>query len=314
MQSNRKEGIKKDGIKNICLIGFGEVGSTLAKDLLSEKNSNELKLSCFDTAFRTPNSKASANRKEITQVTAMDSPETAVANADLVISVVTAEQAINAAKSVCDFIGKNTWYWDLNSVSPKTKQDIAAALAGKGKYVEGAIMSPIHPKRISAPILLGGPNARAFVETAKNIGFTGCEFFSAEIGKSAASKMCRSVIIKGIESLLTESLVSARYYGVEDQVIASLNNLLPGIDWQEHSAYMISRSLEHGVRRAEEMREVHKTVKDAGLVGLMSEACAETQSWTAGFGEQVSALAKTDSLPTLLDEFRAELAARNSCK
>ena len=44
---------------------------------------------------------------------------------------------------------------------------------------------------------------------------------------------------------------------------------------------MISRSLEHGARRAEEMREVARTVEDAGLAPLMSAAIAERQDWAA---------------------------------
>jgi 3-hydroxyisobutyrate dehydrogenase len=44
---------------------------------------------------------------------------------------------------------------------------------------------------------------------------------------------------------------------------------------------MISRSLEHGRRRAEEMREVARTVAEAGVEPLMSEAAAERQDWAA---------------------------------
>jgi 3-hydroxyisobutyrate dehydrogenase-like beta-hydroxyacid dehydrogenase len=93
--------------------------------------------------------------------------------------------------------------------------------------------------------------------------------------------MCRSVIIKGLESLLTESMISARHYGVEKEVLASLSDMLPVPDWPKLARYMISRSLEHGVRRAEEMREVAKTVQEAGLEPLMSAACAERQDWAA---------------------------------
>ncbi|GAB1270262.1 DUF1932 domain-containing protein [Aurantivibrio infirmus] len=287
-------------LKSICLIGFGEVGSTLARDLLCDERC----IYSYDIAFKDTNSKASKNRQEVTGVLSLDSLEDAVKNADLVISVVTAEQAMNAAESVSRFIRNDSWYLDLNSVAPQTKQGMAKLFKGQVKFVEGAIMSPIHPQKINAPILLGGPNAQAFSTIAKNIGFTGSEFFSAQLGKSAASKMCRSVIIKGMESLITESLVSARYYGVEDQVINSLNNLLPGINWQQHSAYMISRSLEHGVRRAEEMSEVHKTVTDAGLPGLMSKACVDTQAWTARFNQDVTG----ETIDSMLDQFRTALS------
>ncbi len=286
-------------VKRICLLGLGEVGSTLAVSLLDKG----LEVSSFDTAFVNKESKASKNAASVKGLINTDSVAAAVDNADLVIAAVTAEQALLAAKSVQPYLASGTWYWDINSVSPKTKQALASLLEPNARFVEGAIMSPIQPKGIESLILLGGPHAREFESLAINLGFTGSEFFSEELGKSAASKMCRSVIIKGMESLLTESLISARYYGVEDQVLNSLNNLMPGVDWQQHSAYMISRSLEHGVRRAEEMREVHKTVKDAGLLGLMSAACADTQAWTADFKQHVHA----DSLLPMLDQFREQL-------
>ena len=46
--------------------------------------------------------------------------------------------------------------------------------------------------------------------------------FSDEIGRASAAKMCRSVIVKGMEALLGESLLAARHYGVESAVLESL--------------------------------------------------------------------------------------------
>lgn len=277
-------------IKSICLLGFGEVGSTLAPALQEKVES----LTAFDVESK---------QTSCTGVTISHSVENAIQDADLVISVVTAAQALDAANSAAPLLKNNAYYWDLNSVSPKTKQSIEALINDKGCFVEGAIMSPINPKGIEAPILVGGAFAEEFSKLAIELGFKGSQFISVDTGKAAASKMCRSVIIKGLESLITESLLSARHYGVEEQVLKSLSNLMPGIDWDQHSAYMISRSLAHGVRRAEEMREVNKTVKDAGLLGLMSAACADTQAWTAEFNQHVDA----ESLTTLLDQFREKL-------
>jgi len=288
-----------EAVRRICLLGLGEVGTTVAQ-ALEEQN---LQLTGYDTAFAHADSKASLNLKSVTTLVPTNTAADAVVNADLVISAVTAEQAINAARSVQEFLPSQAWYWDLNSVSPKSKQQMAALFESKARFVEGAIMSPIHPDGIASRILLAGSHARGFTPLIRALGFRGCEFFSQEFGKAAASKMCRSVIIKGMESLLTESLVSARYYGVEDQVLNSLHNLMPGLDWRQHSAYMISRSLQHGVRRAEEMREAFKTVTEAGLMGAMSAACADTQAWTANFNQHVQA----DELVAMLDQFREQL-------
>src|SRR2546430_4458106 len=58
---------------------------------------------------------------------------------------------------------------------------------------------------------------------------------------------------------------SARRHGVEDAVLASLQDLFPVRDWRALARYMISRSLQHGRRRAEEMREAVKTVAGGRL-------------------------------------------------
>ncbi len=285
--------------RQVTLLGLGEVGAVLAQDLKNPA----LSINSFDIAFANPSSKASTWAQKLDYVEIAETAAAAVQKSDLVISAVTAAEAINAAHSIMDAIPSSCWYWDINSVAPNTKCELAALLAGRARFVEGAVMSPIEPKRLAAPILLAGEYAQEFETFIHELGFSGARFFSEQQGKAAASKMCRSVMIKGMESLLTESLLSARYYGVEDQVLDSLNNLLPGIDWREHGAYMISRSLEHGVRRAEEMREVHKTVKEAGLLGLMSAACADTQAWTAELKQPENAHA----LLVLLDQLRAQI-------
>jgi 3-hydroxyisobutyrate dehydrogenase-like beta-hydroxyacid dehydrogenase len=194
---------------------------------------------------------------------------------------------------------RGAFYLDLNSVSPEMKQEVAAIVNATGaRYVEGAVMSPIGPKRIASPILLGGPHAHDFMQLGQSLGFTGASVFARDVGKASAAKMCRSVMIKGIEALLTESMLSARRHGVEETVLASLRDLLPGADWRKLAQYMISRSLVHGKRRAEEMREVAQTVKNVGLTPSMSAACAERQEWAAQF----KSAAEAETLEGMLDE------------
>lgn len=104
---------------------------------------------------------------------------------------------------------------------------------------------------------------------------------SDRVGAASAIKMCRSVVLKGLESLLVESFTSARAYGVEDRVLASLKETFPTLDWEVLGSYLFSRSALHGARRAEEMREVAVTVREAGLEPWMASATAERQDWMA---------------------------------
>ncbi len=146
-------------------------------------------------------------------------------------------------------------------MSPGVKTQAAALIEGCGaRYVEAAIMSPIQSETRRLADAVRGKHATAFLPLARQLGFSGAQVFSDQIGRASAAKMCRSVMIKGMEALLAESLLSARHYGVESTVIDSLRNLFPGTDGSTLARYMISRSLIHGKRRAEEMREVAQTV------------------------------------------------------
>ncbi|MGQ9427348.1 DUF1932 domain-containing protein [Gilvimarinus sp. F26214L] len=282
-------------IQSIALLGFGEVGQTLLPSL----GDAGVILWAFDRQFADPGSEPSGAAAKAPQLHLADSAAQAAANVQLVISAVTAEQCLAAAAECASGLQPGSWFVDLNSASPATKREAATLVEQAGaRYIDAAVMAPIAPAGIATPILLGGPSADEFHGLARSLGFSEARVFAREVGKAAACKMCRSVLIKGLESLLLEALLAARSYGVQDTVIESLNNLMPGVDWREHGAYMIGRSLEHGTRRAEEMNEAARTVEEAGIEPRMSRASAATQLWGGRFR---SALAQVE-LEERLDE------------
>ncbi len=289
------------GFERIALIGFGEVGQILAEDLAPawarDITAYDIR---FDDADSIP-SKALATH----EVKAVASATEAVRENDLILCTVTAASDLDAANSVVPGLKPSAFYVDFNSASPGMKKTAASIIDGAaGRYVEAAVMTPIGPKRIASRTLLGGAHAAEFQTRAAPLGFKG-EVFSEELGKASATKMCRSVMIKGIESLLTESMLAARHYGVEHVVLGSLSNLLPVGDWEKLARYMISRSLEHGVRRAEEMREVAETVREAGLEPLMSAACAKRQDWAAAYKDALAASDLDAMLDRVLDDIKS---------
>jgi 3-hydroxyisobutyrate dehydrogenase-like beta-hydroxyacid dehydrogenase len=290
----------------ICLIGFGEVGQTLAADLRAAGVED---IAAYDILFAQADSAPSAAAKKLS-VRAAENAAEAANGAELILCAVTAASDLDAALSVTGGIGMGAFYVDLNSASPGVKQQASKIVDGAGgRYVEAAVMTPIHPRRIASPTLLGGPYAHAFLERALPLGLN-VTVASDQVGRASATKMCRSVIIKGLESLLTESMVSARHYGVEKEVLASLSDMLPIPDWEKLARYMISRSLEHGARRAEEMREVAKTVQEAGLDPLMSAACAARQDWSALHKGALSETELGAMLDHLLRDIETERAKR----
>ena len=291
---------------SIGLLGFGEVGQVLADDLAQREG---VTVRAYDTQFGTDGGPERALRAR-QHVGAAASAAELASGCDLIISAVTAAEDLAASRSLAGSLAAGTYVLDLNSVAPQTRHACAGIVAAAGgRYVEAAVMAPIAPQRIRSPILLGGPHAEAFLETAGRLGFEGARAFSVDIGAASATKMCRSVIVKGVEALVAESLLAAHHYGVEQAVLESLGDLMRERDWQAFAHHVIERSVQHGVRRAEEMREVAATVEAAGIEPLMSRASAARQAWAAQFP---AALAKP-SLVAMLDAIQAELRGEPPC-
>jgi 3-hydroxyisobutyrate dehydrogenase-like beta-hydroxyacid dehydrogenase len=128
-------------------------------------------------------------------------------------------------------------------------------------------------------MLLGGAGAAVAAGRLQAIGLN-VKFVSDQIGVASAIKMCRSIVIKGLEAIAVESMFTARRYGAEKQVLDSLAATFPGMGWDgELPDYLISRVAEHGKRRAAEMREAAQAVADAGLEPFSALATAQRQDW-----------------------------------
>jgi 3-hydroxyisobutyrate dehydrogenase-like beta-hydroxyacid dehydrogenase len=266
----------------IALIGYGEVGRILAEDLRVqglEVTAFDLKLQREATA--TPLREHAAAHG----VRLADGPAPAVAGAELVISAVTASQTVAVAQAAAPGLASGTFFLDFNSASPGAKAEAAQAVnAAGGRYVEGAVMTSVPPYRIRVPLLLGGPQAAALAPLLNAMGFD-AKVASEQLGVASATKMCRSIMIKGLEAMVIESFTTARHYGVEDAVIASLQETFPGIDWENQGAYFFQRVIEHGRRRSEEVREVAQTVREAGLEPWSAAGTAERQAYVADLAD-----------------------------
>lgn len=284
--------------ERIALIGLGEVGQVLANDL---SPAGSTVMSAWDRLFAVKDSAPRRAAETLHSLTAAGSMAEAVRGHSIVICAVTAGECAAAAREAAAALSPGAFYLDLNSVSPGTRAQAAGSIdAAGGRYVEAAVMSPIGPRRLASPVWLGGAHARAFLPVAQSLGFTGATVYSDTIGAASAAKMCRSVIVKGMEALLAESLLTARRHGVEDAVLGSLTDLFPVGDWRRLARYMISRSLQHGQRRAEEMREAVRTVAEAGFEPWMSRGCVERQAWAAGYSQALCEEDLTDMLDSVL--------------
>ncbi len=266
-------------MRTVGLIGYGEVGRILAEDLRArdvDVVAHDRKLGDVDDA---PLEEHAAEHG-----TRLLPDHAAVAReADLVISAVTASQTVQVASALAPGLAEGTFVVDMNSASPGAKREASAIVdAAGGRYVEGAVMTSVPPHRLAVPLLLGGPHARDVEPLLIDLGLTGATFHDARLGIASATKLSRSVVIKGMEALFVESLTTARHFGVENAVLASFAETFPGIDWEAQATWFFRRAIEHGTRRGEEMQEAARTVAEAGLDPLGASAAAQRQSWLGG--------------------------------
>lgn len=264
----------------VGLVGYGEVGRILAEDLRQQ----DIKVTAFDIKLAGEQGGSLHEHAEKFGVGLAASHAELTAKSDFIISAVTASQAVPVAKACAAAINQGTWFLDFNSASPAAKQRAAALIDGAaGRYVEGAVMTSVPPYRIKVPLLLGGPGARELEPLLNGMGFA-AKVAGDKLGVSSAVKMCRSIMIKGLEAMVIESFTTARAYGVEDAVLASLAETFPMIDWEKQGAYCFQRV--DGRRRAEEVREVAETVREAGLTPWSAQGTAERQAWVADLADE----------------------------
>jgi 3-hydroxyisobutyrate dehydrogenase len=273
----------------VGFIGFGEAGFTIGRGL---RSAGLDRLFAYDIAARSADrGPLICRRAGEAGATLVDSPAELVAAASILISTVTCRSALDAARQHAAHLAARSGdpsphlYADLNSVSPGIKREIAAVVTGRGaSFVEAAVMAPVGPYGHRVPMLLGGPGAAAFVEAMRPFDMRLQVLPGAMIGTAAAVKMCRSIVVKGLEALLTECVLGASEYGAIDHVFASLQESYPGIEWQKLADYNVNRLVVHGERRAREMEEAAETLRDAGVEPIMAEATARRQDWSARLG------------------------------
>jgi len=266
---------------HIGLVGYGEVGRTLAEDLRAQG----VTVSAHDLKLHTEAGASLRQHAAEQGVTLFESHAELAEEADFIISAVTASQAVPVAQACAPAIRPSAYFLDFNSASPGAKIRAADIVKRNGgRYVEGAVMTSIPPYRIKVPLLLGGPEAAALMPLINALGFDS-KVSSDKLGVASATKMCRSVMIKGLEAMVIESFTTARAYGVEDAVLASLKETFPGIDWEKQGAYFFQRVVEHGRRRSEELREVAQTVREAGMEPWSASGSADRQAWVADLAD-----------------------------
>lgn len=267
-----------------CFIGFGEASQAIASGL---REAGVGRMTAWDILLPQREGAELVRAGETIGVHCAASAAAAVRGADIIVSAVTAASSLEAARSVEPHLAGQPFLLDINSVSPARKQATAKLIGTNARYVDVAVIAPIHPARHQTPMLLAGPDAATLLSPLGALGMR-VSVAGAEVGAASAIKMIRSVIIKGIEALTLECFLAAARAGVVDEVAASLKNNYPGLDWSKIIPYNLERMARHGERRAAEMEEVAETLRELGVEPLMSNAAVKRQREMGKLGTQAS--------------------------
>lgn len=260
----------------IASIGFGEAGQAFARPGVSaydRKVADPATRAVMVDAYRAAGAKG------------CDTPQAALSGAHAVFSLVTADQALPAARDYAALLAPGALWLDMNSVAPDTKRAAADAIAAAGaRYVDVAVMAPVLPARLAVPLLLAGPHAVEAEMVLRDHGFTNVAIAGSEIGAASSIKMIRSVMAKGLEALTAECALAAERAGVRDAVIASLDASWKPQGWETRIDYNLDRMLAHGLRRAAEMEEVAVTLQALGVEPTMTRGTIRRQRALGSLG------------------------------
>lgn len=267
---------------SIAFIGFGEAAQAFAKgwnlDASITITAYDIKTSHEDASIR----KAKWSDYERCDVTGCASTKNALATANVIFSVVTADQALVAAADVARHISSEALFFDCNSCAPGTKGKAFMHIEESGgRYVDVAVMAPVHPKLHKAPLLISGPQTAPGLKVLEQLNMC-ATLVDGDVGAASTIKMIRSVMMKGMEALFLECVLAGRKAGVDDTVLKTLDATYPGFDFKSKATYMMERAMLHGVRRAAEMREVVTTLEDLGFSANMTKA---TVDWEQKIGD-----------------------------
>lgn len=264
---------------DLALIGFGEAGETFAA--AGNWGGKAIGVDLL------PDRRAAMRRGGIAPVAGAT-----LRSASLVLSLVTADQALPAAQSYADQLGPGTLWCDGNSVAPDTKRAAAGHIeAAESRYVDMAILAPVHPKGLAVPVLLSGAAAQEASVRLRELGFSNLRVVGSEVGQASAIKMIRSVMVKGVEALTAEMMLAATAAGVVDEVLASLDASESDKPWAERAEYNLERMTTHGLRRAAEMEQSAQTLLALGVEPYMTRGTILRQREMARQGSRRSAAA-----------------------
>ena len=300
--------LKQRNLRTIALLGFGEAGTTIAAGLCTAGGWRDAAAGrrviaidiALDAGMRGTAMRAEAGALDI----AIERDYTdALSAADLVISVVTGDEARRAAEMARPMLRPGMLYADFNSITGPETRGVADVLTPQGvDFVDVAVMGIFKATGLKTPMLLSGPCAADMTAFAVAIGAP-ARVLNETIGDASAVKILRSVIAKGLEALSVECLVAARRQGLVAEVLDNLGDI-DGMGMAAFVKMLTITHLIHAKRRMEEMEKAAKNLEETGVPALMTNATRLTHRRTVEAGLDPAELvdADLDAALAILDE------------
>lgn len=266
----------------VAFVGFGEAAQAIVSGWGASRPDE---IVAYDIKTDDPETAASMLQSyDRHGVRGLTLPAELPGDVDCVFCLVTADQAVVAAAAAAQHLSDDVLWFDGNSCAPSTKQQAGKIIdAQRGRYVDMAVMAPVHPARHRVPLRVSGPEVDVALDLLTALGMNAGPA-GEQVGQASSIKMIRSVMIKGLEALTAECFLAARRAGVLEDVLASLEASNPEMGWRERGSYNLERMLQHGERRAAEMREVVRTLDDLELSSGMSSAATDWQALLGHLG------------------------------
>lgn len=198
----------------------------------------------------------------------------AVADADIVISLVGASAAQAVAAQALPHMRAGAVLADFNTASPGVKSAIAEQAHGAGVlFADVAVLAPVPRAGARTPLMVSGTGARAMEGSLAPLGVP-ADVIDEPAGAAAGRKLLRSVFMKGLAGVVIETAEAGRSAGSEDWVKAQMADEL-GPDGAALVERLISGSHAHSARRKHEIQDALDYVKELGLAGWMANGALQ---------------------------------------
>jgi 3-hydroxyisobutyrate dehydrogenase-like beta-hydroxyacid dehydrogenase len=250
------------------ILGFGEAGSAFAGAIAATGG----EVHCYDLSWQDDDGSRLRQLSEENPGIVFCRLSELLASTDIVLSTVTTDAALDAARASLPVLTPEQVYCDLNSTAPRVKLQLAEMFeASDAMFVEGAILGAIGVSGANTKILLGGGEARSLSATLNGLGLN-TEAYSLEIGKASTFKMLRSVFSKGLEALLIEFLAAGRQAGLEDDLWREVTELMADGRFEAVARNWVCTHAVAHERRFLEMQQVNEVLEEMPFDAVMSRA------------------------------------------